>query len=301
MRFGLVLPNHGRGAGAESLDAGAEAVERLGWHSVWVTDHLLVGRGPEAAEYGSMLEALTALTWVAGRHRTVRIGTSVLVPAMRDAPLLAKQLATLDVLCGGRLTVGVGVSDRGDEPEYANLGRVDRFARRGAYLDETVALWRHLWAGDTGPFAGEFHTLTDFVFEPLPAQGSAIPVWCGGRSERALRRTAALADGYHASRTGPDDLAARLPRLAELVADAGRPRPALSVRARVRFDQPAGPVFTFHDSAESMVSDARRFAELGVEELVLVFDEVVPDKVVAAVERFHADVVEPLAGARARS
>jgi probable F420-dependent oxidoreductase len=289
----LVLANKGYGAGAESLDAGAETVERLGWHSVWVTDHLLVPAGPEAAEYGSMLEALTALTYVGARYPRVRLGTSVIVPAMRDAPLLAKQLATLDVLSAGRLTVGVGVSDRGDATEYANLGKSDRMARRGAYLDEAVALWRHLWAGRTDPFVGTFHTLTDFLFDPLPPQGAAIPIWCGGRSERALRRTAALADGYHAAQTGPADLAARLPRLADLVEAAGRPSPVVSVRTRVKFDQPAGPVYTLHGAADGMVAELRRFAEAGAEELVLAFDAVRPDEVVAAVERFHETVVEP--------
>jgi probable F420-dependent oxidoreductase len=300
MRFGLILANQGYGAGAESLDAGAAAVERLGWHSVWVTDHLLVPAGPEAAEYGSMLEALTALTYVAARYARVRVGTSVIVPAMRDAPLLAKQLATLDVLSAGRLTVGVGVSDRGDATEYANLGKADRFAGRGAYLDEAVALWRHLWAGRTDPFAGTFHTLTDFCFDPLPVQGAAIPIWCGGRSVRALRRTAALADGYHAAQTGPADLADRLPRLAELVEAAGRKMPVLSVRTRVRFDQPAGAVYTLHGAAEEMVAELLRFARAGTEELVLAFDAVRPEEVAAQVERFHETVVEPFRAARHR-
>jgi alkanesulfonate monooxygenase SsuD/methylene tetrahydromethanopterin reductase-like flavin-dependent oxidoreductase (luciferase family) len=293
LRFGLVLANKGKGAGAESLDAGAETARRLGWHSVWVTDHLLVPDGPEASEYGSMLEALTALTYVGARYPGLRLGTSVIVPAMRDAPLLAKQLATLDLLTGGRLTVGVGASDRGDETEYANLGKRDRFARRGAYLDEAVALWRHLWAGRTDPFTGTFHTLTDFVFDPLPPQRAAIPIWCGGRSERALRRTAALADGYHAAQTGPADLAARVPRLAALAQAAGRPMPVLSVRTRVKFDRPAGAVYTLHGSAGAMVDELLRFAEAGAEELVLAFDAVRPGEVVAELERFQETVVEP--------
>lgn len=293
LRFGLVLANKGPGASAETLDAGAETVRRLGWHSVWVTDHLLVPRGPEAAEYGSMLEALTALTYVGARHPGIVLGTSVIVPAMRDAPLLAKQLATLDVLTGGRLVVGVGASDRGDAQEYANLGKSDRFARRGAYLDEAVALWRHLWAGRTEPFTGEFHTLTDFVFEPLPVQGAAIPIWCGGRSERALVRTATIADGYHAAQTGPADLRARIPRLVELTEQRGRPLPLLSVRVRVKFDQGPGSVYTLHGTAQQMVDEVLSFAEVGAEELILVFDATTPEEIVAAVERFHETVILP--------
>lgn len=293
MKFGLVLANKGRGVGAESLDAGAGVVERLGWNSVWVTDHLMVPPGPEAAEYGVMLEALTALTYVGARHPRVVLGTSVLVPAMRDAPLLAKQLATLDVLTGGRLVVGVGASDSGDLPEYTNLGKADRFAGRGAYLDEAVALWRHLWSGSGDPFTGKFHTLSDYVFQPLPVQGAGLPIWCGGRSDRALRRSAELADGYHAAQTGPDDLAARIPRLTALVAAAGRKPPTVSVRARVRFDEPAGEVYTLHGSAHDMVAEVLRFARLGTSELILVFDATQPDEIVRAVERFHEAVVGP--------
>ncbi len=293
MKFGLVLANKGRGASAESLDAGAEAAERLGWHSVWVTDHLMVPPGPEADEYGNMLEALTALTYVGARHHRVKLGTSVVVPAMRDAPILAKQLATLDVLTRGRLVVGVGVSDAGDLPEYTNLGKADRFRRRGAYLDEAVALWRHLWSGRTDPFVGEFHTLSNYLFQPLPAQRDRVPIWCGGRSDRALRRTVELADGYHAAQTGPDDLAARIPRLIELSGMTGRQLPTLSVRARVKFDQPAGRVYTLHGSAESMVKEVLRFAELGTHELILVFDATAPEEIVRSMERFHESVVEP--------
>src|SRR5574340_456116 len=105
----------------------------------------MVPTGPEAEEYGRVFEAVSTLTWVAARHPSVRIGFSVLITAIRDAPLLAKQLATIDVLSGGRLTVGVGSSQKHDLPEYENLGESERFSKRGAYLDETIALWRHLW------------------------------------------------------------------------------------------------------------------------------------------------------------
>jgi probable F420-dependent oxidoreductase len=293
MRFGLALANKGEGCGPESLDAGAGAAERLGWDSVWVTDHLMVPRGPEAGEYGVMLEALTALTYVAARHSRVTIGTSVIVPAMRDAPLLAKELATLDVLSGGRLVVGVGVSDKDDIDEYTNLGKAERFPRRGAYLDEAVALWRHLWSGRTDPYVGEFHTLTDFTFLPLPVQRGDIPVWCGGRSERALRRTAELADGYHAAQTGPADLAARAPRLAELTGERGRPMPTLSVRARVEFGPSTRSVYTLHGSTDDMVAELLDFSLAGAQEMLLVFDAVRPEDVEAAVERFHQSVIEP--------
>lgn len=293
MRFGLVLPSIGHGTGPASLEAAAQACVRHGWTSVWVTDHGLVPRGPEEGEYGSILEAMTALTWVAARFADLKVGTSVIVPAIRDAPLLAKQLATLDTLTGGRLIVGVGASDAHDDTEYANMGKSDRFARRGAYLDEAVALWRHLWAGRTDPFAGEFHTLTDFVFQPLPPQGAGIPIWCGGRSARAVRRTAELADGYHAAQTGPEQLRERLPRIAAATEAAGRPLPTVSVRARVRFDTGPGPVYSVCGSPKEMTGQLLELAREGVDDLILVLASAEPDEVTALADRFQREVVAP--------
>ncbi len=293
MKLGLILPTIGSGAGPEVLDAAAETAQRLGWSSVWATDHLLVPAGPEAEEYGWTLEATSALTWVAARCPDVRVGFSVLIPAMRDAPLLAKQLATIDVLTGGRLTVGVGVSDKGDLPEYENLGKGDRFARRGAYVDEAIALWRHLWSGRTDPFEGEFNHLRDFNFQPLPVQGGSLPIWCGGRSDKALHRAAWLCDGYHAAQTGPADVAERLPKLRAEAEAAGRNPVSVSVRVRVRFDQGPLPVYSLHGDREAMSAEVAEFARIGVDELVVVFKETAPDPLARALERFDAEVYRP--------
>lgn len=302
MDFGLVLPTLGRGAGPDGLDAAAEAADRLGWSSVWVTDHMLVGRGDEAEEYGWILEALTSLAWVGARHPGLRLGTSVIIPAMRDAPQLAKEIATIDHLTGGRLTVGVGVGDRGDSPEWRNLGKLERMSVRGAYLDETIALWRHLWSGSTEPFLGAFHRLESFVFAPLPAQGARLPIWSGGRSDRAIVRAATLADGYHASQTGPEDLRTRLPGLFEKSRAAGRPRPNISIRARVRFGEPHGKSYALAGSARDMIADLDAFDRLGVDHLIVVLGVASADEVAASVQRFDREVVEPWReGARERA
>jgi alkanesulfonate monooxygenase SsuD/methylene tetrahydromethanopterin reductase-like flavin-dependent oxidoreductase (luciferase family) len=293
MRFGLVLPSIGRGTSPESLEAAASACVRHGWTSVWVTDHGLVPRGPEEGEYGNVLEAMTTLTWVAARFAALTIGTSVIVPAIRDAPQLAKELATLDTLTGGRLIVGVGASDSHDDVEYANMGKSDRFARRGAYLDESVALWRHLWGGRTDPFNGEFHTLTDYVFQPLPPQGAGIPIWCGGRSQRAVRRTAELADGYHAAQTGPVQLRERLPKIVEATRVTGRPLPTVSVRARVKFDVEPGQVYSICGSRKEMTGQLLELAALGVDDLVLVLSSAEPGDVTALADRFEREVIAP--------
>jgi alkanesulfonate monooxygenase SsuD/methylene tetrahydromethanopterin reductase-like flavin-dependent oxidoreductase (luciferase family) len=284
----------GQRASVDEIDGAAAAVARLGWSSVWATDHMLVPVGDEAGTYGSILEALTTLAWICGRHETLRIGTSVVIPAMRDAPQLAKELATIDILSGGRLIVGVGVGDRSDLVEWTNLGKAGRMDQRGAYLDETIALRRHLWSGRTDPFTGRFHSLESFVFDPLPVQGSNLPIWTGGRSDAAVARAPTLCDGYHASQTSPVDLRGRWPVILGRARDAGRPRPALSVRSRVRFDASEGPVYSLHGSPSHMVDELIAFDEVGVDELVVVFDgRRESSSIEAEIARFNDDVIEP--------
>src|SRR5215212_3725342 len=182
MDFGLILPSIGDSASREGIEAACEAAERHGFGDVWGTDHLLVDASA-AEDYGRTYEMLATLAWVAGRYARVKVGASVVVVPMRNAVVLAKELATIDELSGGRLIAGFGAG--WSVPEFANVGVADRFAVRGAYLEETIALFRHLWSGSSEPFEGRFHAFEDFVFGPLPVQGERVPIWLGGRNERA--------------------------------------------------------------------------------------------------------------------
>ena len=281
MKIGLSLRNTGTTSGAEVIEAGAEAADRLGWDSVWTTDHILVPASA-AADYGRTFEAIETLAWVGARHPRLRLGTSVIVVPQRNAVLLAKEFATLDVLSRGRVVAGVGVG--WNEVEFSNLGVADRFHRRGAYLDETIKLWRHLWSGSTEPFEGVFHQFTDFVFGPLPVQGAGIPIVIGGGSAAALRRAGALGDGYQATRATPDEIAKRIPEVRAAAAAAGRPMPAVSARVPVSADHAA------------MVRDLRAFDSVGVGELVLVFPETESARLVAAIDAFDREVLQALGG-----
>lgn len=283
----MVLPTIGPGAGREGLEAGAAVAAELGWSSVWVTDHLMVPSGEEAAEYGTILEAIVSLTYVASRFESLRVGTSVIVPPMRNPVILAKQFATLDVLSGGRLTVGVGVADDSDLQEFRNLGVEHRMQRRGAFVDESIALWRHLWSGAPPPFIGEFFELDDYLFAPLPPQGGALPIWTGGRSARAMKRAASIADGYHSARTGPEDVARRVGELQALADGAGRPLPTISVRARLRFDEDPIPVYSMCGSSSDVAADVRHFAEAGAQHLIVVLEETDPGLIRSIASRFQ--------------
>jgi alkanesulfonate monooxygenase SsuD/methylene tetrahydromethanopterin reductase-like flavin-dependent oxidoreductase (luciferase family) len=291
MDIALALQNHREGVSREGIMASADAVSRHGWRSVWAVDHLVVAAS-EAEEYGSTLEPLLSLAWIGATHPGLRLATGVLVPPMRDAVQLAKELATLDILTGGRLLVGVGVGDEEDLGEYVNLGKADRFRVRGAYLDETISLWRHLWSGSRHPFSGRFHSLTDFTFDPLPVQGADLPILSGGRSDRAVARVGRLTDGLYASRWGPDDLVARWPGILKTARANGRRRPYLATRVRVRFDARPDSKYSVCGSPAEMAAELVRFAELGTDEFVAVLDAVRPDEIERATGRFEAEVVQ---------
>jgi probable F420-dependent oxidoreductase len=237
MRYGLCLPNFTTLASTAAIDAAADAADKLGYESVWTTDHVLVDRGKDSSDYFTNFDAIETLAWVGARHPNLTLGTSVIVVPQRNAVILAKELATLDALTSGRVIAGVGVG--WNEREFGNLGAADRFHVRGAYLDETIRLWRHLWSGSTEPFEGRFHRLEDFTFGPLPSQRSSLPIWIGARTDAALERVGRLGDGYHSSATSPEAYARRIPVIRAAAQAAGRPMPGLSARVRVSFDEPA--------------------------------------------------------------
>jgi probable F420-dependent oxidoreductase len=288
MDYGLVLPSLGDEANRDGILAAVDLAEEHGFTDVWATDHVLIDHAG-ADDYGRIYEAITTLAWIAGRSRAIRLGASVIVVPMRNAVVLAKQLATLDALSEGRLIAGFGVG--WNEAEFGNVGVGDRFHERGAYADETIALCRHLWSGSREPFRGRFHEFEDFFFAPLPAQGAGVPIWLGGRDERALRRAGRLADAYHASAASPAALAQRIPVVREAAETAGRPMPRLSGRARLELHAGAESFYTMHGTAGEVAAQIRAFAALGVDHLALAFPPRDAVRLRAAVGRFMREVV----------
>ena len=291
MDFGICLPNFPDGATPEAIDAAAEIAERQGWSAVWTTDHVLVPTD-SAADYGHIYDAILTLAWVGARHPSVRLATSVIVVPQRNAVVLAKELATLDSLTGGRVIAGVGVG--WNRVEFANLGMDERFPVRGAYLDETILLWRHLWSGSTEPFDGRFHSIDDFTFGPLPVQGAGLPIVVGGRAERALQRAGRLGDGYHSSVSSPAQYGERVPMIRAAADAAGRAMPWLSARVRIETRAASGG-YAMRGSPTEMAAEVRKFADVGVTHLALWFGTTDPATIVARAEAFEREVVPLLA------
>ena len=254
MRFGFALPNHWGVEDPEDLLDLATRAEQAGFASVWVAHHVLnAGYVGERLGMRPYWDALTVLGWVAARTERVRLGTSVLVlPYLHPMPL-AKQLATIDVLSGGRLDLGVGV---GAMPEENEALGVD-YHTRGAQADECIDVLKALWADGSASYAGTHYRFEDAVSSPKPLQRPHPPLLIGGNGIPALRRVARCGDGWHPFLLTAEQMEQRLPRLDEELARAGRSREEISVSLRVEID------------AVPTREAAGVYAALGIDELVI--------------------------------
>jgi probable F420-dependent oxidoreductase len=192
VHFGVILPNFGAESSATRIRAFADRAEQLGFDSVWATEHIVVG--PEGVDpYGRVYDPLVTLGWIAGWTKRIGLGTSIVLVPLHNPFRLAKEVATLQELSGGRVTLGVGVGWHRDEFEFMGVP----FEGRGRRADEALRLVRALWRGEPS-FAGRFWSFQDATAEPHP---SPVPeIWVGGSSERAIRRARELGDAWHPSR-----------------------------------------------------------------------------------------------------
>ncbi len=186
---GIVLPNYGPRASVDGVLRVAELAEEAGFDSVWATEHLLVAE-EQADPYGTVLEPLSCLSWLAGRLERVELGTSVVLVPLHQPVHLAKAAATLQQLSRGRLKLGIGAGWH--EPEFRFLGY--GFSDRGWRTDEALRLMRALWDGQSR-FEGEYWSFQDARFGPLPEP--APQIWVGGGSARGLHRARELGDVWH--------------------------------------------------------------------------------------------------------
>jgi probable F420-dependent oxidoreductase len=199
-----------------------ERAEALGFEGAWVVEQIL---GPMPT-----LEPVELLAWAAALTERLRLGTAVLLTPLRSPVHLAKSLATIDQLSGGRLDVGVGLGD--DVKAYPAFG-VDP-ARRVARFNEGIRLVRALWTEPRVTFAGEFWRLEGAAMEPKPVQRPHPPVWVGARHPNALRRAVAWGTGFMgAGSASTAAFASQMERVRTLLDAAGRAPETLDVGKRV--------------------------------------------------------------------
>jgi probable F420-dependent oxidoreductase len=272
MKLGYSIPNNQGVAAVADLVAMAVHAENLGYHSVWVSEHLFhstyVAKRLGDRPYH---DPLTVLAAIAGQTEVVRLGTSVLVIPWHHPARLGKTIASLDNLSNGRVDLGVGVAITQDE--FENLG-ID-FKTRGRRADDTLAALRALWSEDVPQHDGPFYQFSGQRFEPKPMQ-SPLPVHIGGGSEAALKRVVAFGHGWHALGKSPNELGADLVRLRGLLTAAGRADEPIHVSIRCVVDivdQPWNKPYTERRTLKGTSAEVRAtieaYAAAGVDEIVI--------------------------------
>ncbi|MBV9820676.1 MAG: TIGR03619 family F420-dependent LLM class oxidoreductase [Actinobacteria bacterium] len=271
LRLGFGLPVSGSWARPANLVRIARLAEESGYHSVWTFQRLL---HPAEGDWGPMYRAvqdpIVTLAHVAAVTERVRLGVAVANAPFYSPILLAKQLTSLDELCGGRLDAGLGLGWA--KEEFAAVG-VDP-ARRGARTEEFLACLKAIWTEPVASFDGEFYRLPAVRVDPRPVQRPHPPILLGGGAERALRRVGRLADGWiSASRHDLRTIGTDIEVIRAAAREAGRDPAALRFIVRgvpSLTETSAGPDRRpLHGDAGQLSDDFDRLAEAGVTELFL--------------------------------
>jgi len=275
MNFGVWIPNCRHLATPDIIRGTAVRAEQLGYDSVWVSDHVVVPHANVVNFGETIFDPLVTLGVLAGATSRVRLGTTVLIVPYRNAVVTAKMISSLDALSGGRVVFGIGAG--WVAAESAMLGVP--FAERGAMTDEYLAAMQELWTSREPSFAGTYTQFGGLVFEPKPVQKPHPPIWVGGHSRAALRRTAQFGAAWHPINRPPAELRAGRAELARLCQARGRSTPpALALRNDIRVLRPGqsapasahgGRVLAGEPAA--LIEQIAELADCGVEHLVLEF------------------------------
>jgi probable F420-dependent oxidoreductase len=309
MRYGFYLPTRGPTATRAGVLALAREGERLGLHSAMIADHIVFPVESESAypytldrrhpSGGDALETFSILGVVAGATERLRLVTSVLVLPYRNPVLTAKMVASLDVLSGGRVTLGVGVGWLKEEFEALNS---PDFGQRGAVTDEWLEIFKLLWTRSPASFTGQFYNFASIRAEPFPLQKPHPPIWVGGHSRAALRRTARHGDGWHpvgaiaASPLPPREMRSHLDTLRRMTEAEGRDFSALTISYKAPLYDSGisdrdGTRRSFSGTADEIADDIRSFAAVGVHELIFDFRGASIAESIERLQRFAAEVM----------
>jgi probable F420-dependent oxidoreductase len=314
MQIGFNLPISGPMSTPEIVTRIAQEGEAMGYDYLTLTDHILLPNlkvpGYPYSESGEFFtegpqnrhDQLTAAAYIAAKTSHIRLVLAVMVVPYRPAVLAAKMLATIDVLSGGRLTIGIGAGWL--EPEFDAVA-VTPFAARGAVTDEYIRAFRTLWSEEAPRFDGNWLKFDDVLFEPKPVQKPHPPIWVGGESGPALRRAARLGDAWYPIGSNNKHLLDTLPRyragverLRRFAQKAGRDPAKVALTYRIKRYGEAVPDKAsdgerrlFSGSTINIVGDLKALRDLGVNAVDIDFERPEPDASLAEMRRFKDTVL----------
>jgi probable F420-dependent oxidoreductase len=274
MQVGVWIPSVRRFASNENIRASILQAERLGYDSIWTIDHVIAPTA-NAVQFGLIYDPLIVMALAAGITERIQIGVSVLVLPYRHGVLTAKMVASLDDLSNGRIILGVGSGWNAVESGILGLP----FDERGPMTDEYIRIMKELWTNAEPAFDGTYSQFSDVEFHPMPTQKGGPPIWVGGSSRAALRRTVQFGDAWHPINRTPDQLREGKAEIERLCQRFGREKPpAMTLRIDVRlvldeypYPEPAHAGHMLVGSPDELIDQLAELREIGVEHLALEF------------------------------
>ena len=271
MEIGCHLPNQGPLATREAVVTFAREAEKRDVASLWISDHVIFPRTATGSYPGGRfphppdkpyLEPVTVLTAAAVVTDKARLGSSVFILGHRHPVVMAKMLASIDALSGGRLICGVGVGWWKEELEILGVP----FHARGRQADEAIRVFKALWTMDNPAFDGEFFKFRDIGFAPKPVQKPHPPILVGGDSPGAFRRVVTLGDGWHATSKTPAQFKEALGRLRDAADAAGRSFDTIDLSLRFALTDAL-----LAQGTQAVVDQLGEFKRLGLSHVLLEF------------------------------
>jgi probable F420-dependent oxidoreductase len=287
VRFGVTVPNYRRLASTDNLRHVAQRSEALGFDSLWVTDHVVVPELYREMFGATVYDPLSVLAFLAACTRRAELGTAVLVLPYRHPVSVAKQLATIDNLSGGRLVFGIGAGWAREEFEALGVA----YDERGPMTDEYLRVILELWTNPAPDFAGRYVRLHDVHADPRPLRQPHPPILVGGYSKKAIRRAVALGQGWLPDGMRLPELDRAIQFMRQTAESAGRDPGSLRVALRtglflsevgegVGAEKDAAPWeqsaafaesegrLPFRGSAAQVIDDIAEAERIGVEHLI---------------------------------
>jgi probable F420-dependent oxidoreductase len=290
MQIGYFSVGIGPTVNPELVKIIATTAERLGFSTIWAPEHVVLleqyeskypyssGKFPGPADT-PIADPFTTLAYAAACTNKIRLGTGICLVPEHNPLVLAKTVATVDRLSGGRFIFGVGVGWLAEEFQALGIS----FDRRAQRTREYIEVMRKLWTEHRSSHQGEFVNFTEVMSYPKPVSEEGVPVWFGGESGRALRRVAEYGDGWIGFNLLPDQAAEKIKRIEELLKANGRKRSDIHLAVSPY----THPIKT---------DDLKRYHDAGVEEIALLSSRPGTEReMVARLEQMAREFVEPAA------
>lgn len=278
MKFGICLPIRLSLKSQDNVDI-AKSAELLGFDSIWVSDHVVMPEKHLGSFSEVFYDPFMLLSYIAAETSTIKLGTSVIILPYRNPVVVAKMIATLDVLSEGRVIFGVGPGWMKEEYNALSVP----YEKRGAKTNEYIEAIKELWTTDEPSYEGEFCSFSNIKFYPKPLQNPHPPIFIAGASDYAIKRAVEYGDGWQPTWVSPEDVQDGISKLKNLSEKTARDLSGFtySVRNRLQligsdYDMPDenssegnDPPFLLRGTPPEIIECVKQYEELGVSHIVL--------------------------------